>query len=120
MKDEVKRYLELKIDWRKYYDAPHSNQISMFDLFKEVNICLWWKEHQTQFPVLSTLARIHLAMPAAQSFQERVFSTAKHTLGQKRTRLDQTRFKQATILRHNKKLMASRKQELEDSLRITV
>ncbi|KIJ06087.1 hypothetical protein PAXINDRAFT_92529, partial [Paxillus involutus ATCC 200175] len=40
----------------------------------------WWKTHQTQFPVLSQIARNILAIPRVSVSVERLFSSTKHTL----------------------------------------
>ena len=58
--DEMQRYLkEVEINFRK--DDP----------------LMWWKCHETFFPIISKLARKYLAIPASTAPSERVFSTAK-------------------------------------------
>ena len=47
----------------------------------------WWQTHQEQFPLLSYLARVVFALPAARSKSERVFSVAGNMVSPKRNRL---------------------------------
>ena len=48
---------------------------------------LWWKEHQTDFPILSHMAFDIFSIPAMSSEVERVFSTAKKLITDERNRL---------------------------------
>ncbi|KIJ13542.1 hypothetical protein PAXINDRAFT_31165, partial [Paxillus involutus ATCC 200175] len=43
--------------------------------------------HQTQFPVLSQIARDVLAIPGVSVLVERLFSSTKHTLTDSRSRM---------------------------------
>eukprot|EP00301_Raphidiophrys_heterophryoidea_P014684 c23130_g1_i1.p2 GENE.c23130_g1_i1~~c23130_g1_i1.p2 ORF type:complete len:124 (+),score=25.76 c23130_g1_i1:1554-1925(+) len=68
-------------------------------LYHEVSACSWWKIHETQFPVIAIAARIALAIPSSQGFQERVFSCEKHVMAPKRSTLRCDVFEMQTILR---------------------
>ena len=44
------------------------------DAFKNSDILQWWKKHNTALPLLATLARVILAIPASSAKSEKVFS----------------------------------------------
>ena len=48
----------------------------MADASEEECILQWWSSNSTALPILSTLARVVLAIPASASKSERVFSKA--------------------------------------------
>ena len=48
----------------------------------------WWKEHEMEFPVLSRVARKYLAVQATSIPCERMFSTLRNTVTEKRNRLE--------------------------------
>lgn len=52
------------------------------------NPLLWWKEHQTQVPLLSRLARRILCIPATSAPSERVFSVAGLTIVKNRASMN--------------------------------
>ena len=95
---EIDNWLALKINWREWADPkrplPTSERITVIDLFHSVNCCDFWRAHAPRFRILSVLARIYLGLPSAQSFQERLFSTANNVMGDRRTGLDPHVFKQ--------------------------
>ena len=47
----------------------------------------WWKKHEKKYPVLSTLAKTYLAVPATSAPTERVFSAASGILSKRRASL---------------------------------
>ena len=51
------------------------------------NPLIWWKNHDTQYPVLSKLAKQFLGVPATSAPSERIFSAAGNTITKKRNRL---------------------------------
>ena len=53
----------------------------------DVDQLRWWQHHQEQFPLLSYLARVVFAVPAASSKSERVFSVAGNLVTPNRNRL---------------------------------
>ena len=87
-----------------------NQKITLMMLWKHVDILDWWRRHETMFPTIARLARRYLACPAAQSFQERVFSGAKVVMNAKRTNLKAKTFEQLTILRHNKVWLDERRE----------
>jgi len=48
---------------------------------------LWWKEHQTDFPILAHMAFDIFSIPVMSSEVERVFSIAKKLITDERNRL---------------------------------
>ena len=61
--DEVERYLALP-------------QQKMVKNGVEFNLLLWWKDHESELPNLSRMARQYLALPASSCGAERLFSAA--------------------------------------------
>ena len=62
--DEVERYLRLP---EIPLQTPSGN---------DQDILLWWKQHESEFPNLSKMARQFLAAPASSAAAERLFSAA--------------------------------------------
>jgi hypothetical protein len=70
-----------------------------FQRYKNVSIALhnidgsfndplaWWKKNATKFPLLATLAREYLAIPATSAPSERIWSRASRVLSLKRASL---------------------------------
>eukprot|EP01022_Parablepharisma_sp_SALTPOND_P030915 TRINITY_DN7778_c1_g1_i10.p2 TRINITY_DN7778_c1_g1~~TRINITY_DN7778_c1_g1_i10.p2 ORF type:complete len:130 (+),score=0.79 TRINITY_DN7778_c1_g1_i10:279-668(+) len=50
---------------------------------------LWWKNQQADFPVLSSMAKDLLAIPAISTPSERVFSKADHIIDKSRSTLSE-------------------------------
>jgi len=48
---------------------------------------MWWKEHETQYPILSILAKKYLSIPATSVPSERIFSLSSNIMTKKRTQL---------------------------------
>ena len=88
-------------------------QITLMTLWKHVDILDWWARHEGSFPHMAILARRYLACPAAQSFQERVFSGAKFVMSLKRASLSSSMFEQLTILRHNKEWLKGQRDQAQ-------
>jgi hypothetical protein len=63
-------------------------QLSSRGRVKILDPLQWWKKKQDQFPILSKLARVYLAVPATSAPSERVFSKANHIISKTRCRLD--------------------------------
>lgn len=74
--DEVTEYCEFD-----QYMAEPIRSVSL-------NPLLWWKENQSRFPVLSSLAKTFLTIPATSVPSERVFSAAGLTITKQRSSLD--------------------------------
>ena len=110
--EEWKRFVVKS--WQKELDGKvvlePGSAISMMMLWRHVDILDWWRRYEHEFPTIALLARRFLACPAAQSFQERVFSGAKVVMNAKRSRLDSDLFEQLVVLRHNQKWLERQRQ----------
>jgi hypothetical protein len=51
------------------------------------DVLVWWKGHESDFPLLAVLARRYLAIPASSASSERVFSVLKSLATEKRVRM---------------------------------
>ena len=105
---EISEWLSLKINWANWISPGSSlpkDRVSLLDLYVHVNCCSFWRAHEAKFPTLSVLARIFLGLPSAQSFQERLFSTASSVMGERRCNLNPSVFKQLTLLKHNREFV---------------
>lgn len=69
----------------------------------DINILSFWRENQHSFPKLSRLALMICAIPASNTIIERLFSAAKNTVTEKRTRLDCDKINEILFLQKNLK-----------------
>ena len=69
---------------------------------KGTSVLAWWKKHKDILPILSTMARAVLAVPASSAKSERVFSTGANVVTKKRTRMLPTKVEQTIIIKENK------------------
>lgn len=75
-------YKRRKLDKRSEYDQYLALPVVPFEANgASSNKLSWWKANGFQFPVLSTMARDYLAIPATSSPSERAFSNAKNLIG---------------------------------------
>ena len=78
-------------DEMKHYLAEKSLKISFKDsqgkrIFSDP--LKWWKEHQSLYPIMASLARIYLAVQGTSAPSERIFSMASRVISDKRARLN--------------------------------
>lgn len=66
---------------------------------------LFWKAHETQWPLISHLAKIMLGVPASSGKCENIFSLAGHIFNPKRRRLTKKTFEQLVFLKLNEDLL---------------
>jgi hAT family C-terminal dimerisation region len=85
--DELVRYTEMK--------APS------VDADQGIDILLFWKEHQNEFPLLAKVARRILAIPASSAASERLFSRAGRVLEERRAKLSSANADKILFLHHN-------------------
>lgn len=85
---EVERYFS--------YTPPKSSNF---------NILHWWRDHSSDFPLLSKVARDILAIPASSSLPERIFSKTSDLASAKRNKLSSSNFKMACFINSNKHLI---------------
>jgi hypothetical protein len=74
-----RRHIEYLDEYKIYQSLPLSDQ--------DTNPLEWWKQHQSQFPNLSRMARDYLAIPATSVPSEEAFSLGKNLITDKRNRL---------------------------------
>lgn len=67
------------------------------------DILEWWKQHQTTFPVLATMAKKYLCVPATSVPSERQFSAAGNIVTAKRNCLKPSKVNQLCFLSANLK-----------------
>ena len=69
---------------------------------KGLSVLAWWKKHKNLLPILSTMARAVLAVPASSAKSERVFSTGANVVTKKRSRMLPPKVEQTIIIKENK------------------
>ena len=77
----------------------------MPDADSGIDQLLWCKDHQQQFPLLSFLARVVLAVPAASSKNERMFSVVGNIVTLKRASLNPEEGEQLIVIKCNMQLL---------------
>ena len=70
---------------------------------KTTGILAWWNFYKNMLPILSSLARMILAIPASSAKSERTFSTCGNFVTQKRTRLAPNKIEELVITKENLK-----------------
>ena len=75
-RESVDRSTPFQQEQRRYEDLPNPG--------RNADVMAFWKLHEEPLPLLSRMARIVLAIPAASSKSERVFSTGGLVVTQKR------------------------------------
>ena len=60
--------------------------LDMF-LHEKDDVLLFWKEHSTKLPMLSSIVRNLYAIPTSNAIVERLFSSSKNTVTDRRTNL---------------------------------
>ena len=71
----------------------------------EEKVLDWWRGHQEELPILSTLARIILAVPVASSKSERVFSAAGRVVTPSRSRIAPEKVDNLVTVSQNSRLL---------------
>jgi hypothetical protein len=101
---EVDDYLISDLD-ESHYDDDNSD---------DIDILSFWKEKQYSFPTLSSIAKDIFAIPASNTIIERLFSTAKNVVTEKRTCLGGQKINQLLFLKKN---LGTLKELMNDNLR---
>jgi len=102
-------WMALEVSWEKFTkaDVVAAGNYMNYDpwkLYTEVSILDWYRTVGTSsFPGIAALARVYLAKPMSNAYQERFFSTAGHVLSIKRTRLGSSRAEKLQLLMHASK-----------------
>ena len=74
---------------------------------KKANILFWWKQHEGVLPLLASLAKRILAIPASSSKSERVFSTGGNIVTAKRNRLSPKNVECLIVIKENMAMVES-------------
>ncbi|EXX50684.1 hypothetical protein RirG_268390 [Rhizophagus irregularis DAOM 197198w] len=75
----------------------------------DVSICpfKWWASQESQFPILSQLAKKYLAIPVTSATSEHLFSDAGNIMTIKRTNLSPSTFEHLIFCKRNWHLIES-------------
>ena len=117
MSRNQRTYSEDQIDHRL---SPIDKEIRRYESFsiapKDVNILMWWKNHENVLPLLSQIARKVLTIPASSAKSERVFSCGGNFVTAKRNRLGSKKVEELILIKENKKQIEEFKEEFKDQL----
>ncbi|CAF2003862.1 unnamed protein product [Rotaria magnacalcarata] len=80
----------------------------------DIDILSYWREKQNQFPILSFIAKQIYMIPASNTTVERLFSSSKNMISEKRTNIGSEKLNQLLFLQKNLNLL---KQLSNDSRR---
>jgi hypothetical protein len=81
---EIDKYLSVPV-----VDNPEDGSFNLIE---------WWSSRQSEYPILASIARDYLAIPATSAFVERVFSRAGRVLTDERQSLKEGTVRQAMCL----------------------
>jgi len=108
--DEIwEAWVSYAVSWEHFTAADvllagRTDAYDIWKLYKSANVLQWYaKEGAQSFPSVAVLARVYLAKPMSNAFQERFFSTAGYVLSNKRTSLDPDRAEKLQLLMHASK-----------------
>lgn len=88
-----------------YLTADFNENIVGNNNSDDIDILLFWRQQQSLYPVLSSIAKVVYAIPASNTIIERLFSKAKNVVTEKRTRLDCEKINQILFLQKNMKTL---------------
>jgi hypothetical protein len=88
---EIDDYLNFEFD-ESYY---------IYDNSGDIDILLFWKKQEHLFPILSSLAKVIFAIPSSNTIVERLFSSSKNVVTEKRTRLGASKINELLFLQKN-------------------
>ena len=81
---------------------------------KNLDVLLWWSQHEKQFPMLSKIVRKYFCIQATSCSAERTFSTGGTTVTAKRSKLEPDNVNMLVYLRENPGKVHIEKLVLED------
>ncbi|XP_054276698.1 E3 SUMO-protein ligase ZBED1-like [Macrosteles quadrilineatus] len=67
--------------------------------------CAWWRENEGRFPLLKSIVRQYLGIPATEVASERTFSSAGNVVSPLRQRLSNEHVEELVFLHQNAKLL---------------
>ena len=101
--------------------SPIDKEIRRYESFsiasKDVDILLWWKNHENVLPLLSKLAKKVLTIPASSAKSERVFSCGGNFVTAKRNKMGSKKVEELILIKENKKQIEEYKEECKDQFK---
>ncbi|CAF1677362.1 unnamed protein product [Rotaria magnacalcarata] len=88
--DELDEYLNLNVEFHDDDD-----------------ILIFWSQHQSKFPIIASIVQDYYAIPASNTVVERLFSSSKNTISDRRTRLDTGKVNKLLFLQKNLSVLKS-------------
>ena len=89
--------------------SPIEKEVKKFESLSEASkdddILKWWKFYSEGLPILSSVARAILAIPASSAKSERMFSTSGNMVTTKRTNLDPDKVEDLVTITCNLELL---------------
>ena len=65
---------------------------------KDIDPCGWWRNHKSQYPILSKIARDYICIPSTSVPSEQAFSKSGELISKKRNRLGDSAIKACMCL----------------------
>ncbi|CAF1408076.1 unnamed protein product [Rotaria magnacalcarata] len=78
---------------------------SVLENEEDDDILSYWRQHQHVFPLIASIARVVLAIPASNTSVERLFSSCKNAITDKRTKLGGEKLNKLMFLQKNKNML---------------
>lgn len=97
-----------------------NNQDDIYSQDGDIDVLSYWREKQKQFPVLSCIAKQIFAIPASNTIAERLFSTSKNIISEKRTNLGSEKVNQLLFLQKNLTMLKQLFNENENRRKRTI
>jgi hypothetical protein len=103
----VEDWMSLVVPWE---DSTKANILAvgkehLYDMWKvyaHIDVLEWFKSNgEALYPSIALLARVYLAKPMSNAYQERVFSTVGNIMTAKRTCLEPCRAEKLQVLKQN-------------------
>ena len=98
--------------------SPIDKEIKRFETFsiatKDVDILMWWKNHEHVLPLLSKLAKKVLTIPASSAKSERVFSCGGNFVSAKRNKLGSKKVEELILIKENQKQIDAFKEDFKE------
>ena len=89
-------------------ELDHYMALDVF-LHEKDDVLIFWKEHSTKFPMLSSIVRDLYAIPASNTIVERLFSWSKNTVTDRRTNLAAEKINKLLFLQNKTCLLETNK-----------
>jgi hypothetical protein len=87
------------------YDELEEYMASNIQLNESDDVLSFWLQHKLKFPILFSIVQDFYAIPASNTIVERLFSSSKSTITDKRTSLASEKVNKLLFLKKNLKLL---------------